>query len=105
MQDCQSVKNASAGFICAVQLRKLDHGSAHSIPAVRNSSYQRLNPERYRFIIRELFKGKTTMKRIATFLCSLFAVPVHDEDDHLMGAVDLSDSAYCFELLTRHGLH
>jgi hypothetical protein len=26
------------------------------------------------------------------------------EEDHLTGAVDLSDSAYCFELLSRHRL-
>lgn len=44
------------------------------------------------------------MKRIVTFLNRLFGTPVCAEDDHLMGAVDLSDSAYCFELLTRHGL-
>ncbi|MFZ3287240.1 MAG: hypothetical protein WA191_10370 [Telluria sp.] len=44
------------------------------------------------------------MKRIVTFLNSLFGTPVSAEDDDLMGAVDLSDSAYCFELLTRHGL-
>lgn len=43
------------------------------------------------------------MKRLVTFLHSLFAAPVTDEEDHLTGAVDLSDSAYCFELLARHG--
>lgn len=82
----------------------LDTAACFAIPAVRNSSYQCLNEKHVRSIIKEHIKRTMAMKRIVTFLNRLFGTPVCAEDDHLMGAVDLSDSAYCFELLTRHGL-
>ncbi|MES2149940.1 MAG: hypothetical protein V4508_09100 [Pseudomonadota bacterium] len=44
------------------------------------------------------------MRRIVHYLHQLFGNPVRFEADHLTGAVDLSDSAYCFELLSKHGL-
>jgi hypothetical protein len=42
------------------------------------------------------------MKRLASYLHSLFSTPASDVEDELMGAVDLSDSAYCFSLLAQH---
>jgi hypothetical protein len=39
------------------------------------------------------------MRALPAFLQRLLG---SDEPDHLTGAVDLSDAAYCFELLTRN---
>ena len=42
------------------------------------------------------------MRHLATLLQRLFAGKAGVDDD-LTGAVDLSDSAYCFDLLSKHG--
>jgi hypothetical protein len=39
------------------------------------------------------------MRALPAFLQRLLGP---DEEDHLRGAVDLSDAAYCFDLLTRN---
>ena len=44
----------------------------------------------------------SSMRHIATLLQRLFGGDA-GIDDHLKGAVDLSDSAYCFDLLSKHG--
>ncbi|WP_181372986.1 hypothetical protein [Massilia glaciei] len=42
------------------------------------------------------------MKRLATYLQRLFSTSAVDVEDELMGAVDLSDSAYCLGLLAQN---
>lgn len=42
------------------------------------------------------------MRHVVTLLQRLFGRHA-GLDDHLTGAVDLSDSAYCFDLLNKHG--
>jgi hypothetical protein len=45
------------------------------------------------------------MSRLVDFFHSLFGTHVRDEDDPLMGAVDLSDTAYCAALLEDYTNH
>lgn len=42
------------------------------------------------------------MSRLVQFFHNLFSASPRIEDDPLMGAVDLSDTAYCAELLERY---
>jgi hypothetical protein len=42
------------------------------------------------------------MSRLVHFFHSLFGAAALDDDDPLMGAVDLSDAAYCAEMLERY---
>lgn len=41
------------------------------------------------------------MARLVGFFQRLLGAAVLDEDDHLLGAIDLSDADYCFGLLTQ----
>lgn len=41
------------------------------------------------------------MARLIGFFQRLFGAPALDEEDPLRGAIDLSDSAYCFGLLAQ----
>lgn len=41
------------------------------------------------------------MARFFGFFQRLFGARIRDEDDHLLGAIDLSDSAYCFGLIAQ----
>ena len=41
------------------------------------------------------------MRRLFAFLAGLFGPRPSADDDHLTGAVDLSDTAYCLGLLSR----
>ena len=43
------------------------------------------------------------MSRLLTFVKRIFGHSAIDPDDPLMGALDLSDTAYCFDLLDRYG--
>ncbi len=42
------------------------------------------------------------MSRLVHFFHTLFGATPRVEDDPLMGAVDLSDAAYCAEMLERY---
>ncbi|HZV64344.1 MAG TPA: hypothetical protein VFG03_05470 [Telluria sp.] len=42
------------------------------------------------------------MSRLIHFWKRLLGASAIDPDDHLMGALDLSDTAYCADLLARH---
>jgi hypothetical protein len=44
------------------------------------------------------------MSRLIHFWKRLFGASAIDPDDHLMGALDLSDTAYCADLLARHSV-
>jgi hypothetical protein len=46
--------------------------------------------------------GQNIMNRLIHFWQRLLGASVIDPDDHLMGALDLSDTAYCAALLARH---
>jgi hypothetical protein len=50
-------------------------------------------------IVDNSLTGPTIMRALSSFLHRLIGPA---EEDHLTGAVDLSDSAYCFELLARN---
>lgn len=41
------------------------------------------------------------MRRLFAYLASLFGARPAPAEDHLIGAVDLSDTAYCHGLLSR----
>ena len=45
------------------------------------------------------------MRRLLNFMKRIFGHAAIDPDDPLMGALDLSDTAYCFDLLDRHSQH
>ena len=42
------------------------------------------------------------MSRLVHFFHNLFGASSRNEEDPLMGAVDLSDTAYCTEMLERY---
>jgi hypothetical protein len=55
---------------------------------------------RHHFKIDRTYSKDIIMRALATFLHRLLGPA---EEDHLTGAVDLSDSAYCFSLLNWQG--
>lgn len=82
-----------------IKLTNLSHKAMLNCP-VRNSSYQGLMHNMARSMMELTYqKDKETMRALPTFLQRLLGP---GEEDHLTGAIDLSDAAYCFDLLTRN---